>query len=65
MAIRNRYKNTLDDLINSSNLKSTLRLIDETSSRGGSTGLLEKDRLNEDVLASNRSSQLVPKTEDS
>lgn len=61
IAIFNRYKNTLDDFIESSNLESPPKLIDKGSrnapkSRGGLTGLLEKDYLDKDMLALNRSS---------
>lgn len=57
MTIANKYKDILNDFINNSDQKSLQELIDERSrnaprSRGGSTGLLEKHCLNEDVLAS-------------
>ena len=70
VAIPNKYKDTLDDLIDSSDVKSLdrLRPIDKGShnapkSEGSPMGLLEGDRLNKDV--SDRSSWLAPKTEDS
>ena len=70
VAIYNRYKDILDDLIDCPDPKSPPGPINERSrnaprSRGGSTGLLEEDYLDEDVSASNRSSQLAPKTKNS
>lgn len=69
VAIPNRYKDTLDDLMDSSDTKSPDRPgpIDKGSRNaprfeGSSMGLSEKDCLNEDVL--NRSSGLTPKTGD-
>ena len=68
VAIFNRYKDTLDDFIDSSDPESLPGPIDERSqntprSRGGSTGLPEKDRLDEDyVSASDKSPQLAAKT---
>lgn len=61
VVISNRYKDTLDDFIDSSNLKSPLRPVDKRLRngprfKGSSTGLLEEDCLDEDVLALDRSS---------
>lgn len=70
MAIFYRYKNTLDDFIDSSNAKSLdwPRLIDKrlrnaSRSEGSLTGLLEGDWLDKDI--SDRSFQLALKTGDS
>ena len=70
VAIPNRYKDTLDDLIDSSDPESPdrARPIDERSrnapmSEGSIADCSEGDSLDEDLL--NKSSQLAPKTEDS
>ena len=65
MAIFNKYKNILDNFINIVNLESLPELINTSSSnmsrfRDGSTSFLEKNELNGDILALNRSSKLVP-----
>lgn len=70
MEIPNRYKNTLDNFIDSSNPESPLGPIGKEAhnaprSRGSLTNFLEKDCLDENVLASDRSLQLAPKTGDS
>lgn len=71
MAIPNKYKNILDNFIDSSNLESLdwpkpidKRLFNASRSRGSSIGFLEENCLDENVLASNRLSRLVPKTGD-
>ena len=68
VAISNQYKDTLDDLIDSSDLESLdwVEQIDKKSrnapmSEGSSADLSEKDCLDEDLP--DRSSQLAPKTE--
>ena len=70
MAISNRYKNTLDDLIDSSDVQSPNRVgpIDERScndpmSERSSADLLEEDYLHENLP--DRLSRLAPKTKDS
>lgn len=73
MVISHKYKNTLDDLIDNSDLEflDRLEVIDKGScnmfrSKGSLMGLLEEDCLNKDyVLISNKSSQLVLKTKNS
>lgn len=69
MAIPNRYKNILDDFIDRSNPEFLLGPIDEKlrnapRSKSDSTGLPKENCLDEDVSASNRSSQLAAKTRD-
>lgn len=59
MAISSRYKETLDDFIDSSNVKSLPEPIDSRlrnalRSRGDSTGFLKEKYLDEDILASNK-----------
>lgn len=59
MAISSRYKDTLDDFIDSSNVKSLPEPIDRRlrnalRSRGDSTGFLKEKYLDEDILASNK-----------
>ena len=70
MAISNRYKDILDDLINSSDVESSDRLgpIDKGScnlsrSERSLTRLLERDCLDKNIL--DKSSRLAPKTRDS
>lgn len=67
MAISNRYKDTLDGFIDSSNPESPLGPIDKESCnaprfRDDSTSFLKEDCLNKEILASHRSSQLTSKT---
>ena len=67
MAILNRYKDNLDDLTDSSDSKSPPGPIDERlrnvpRSRGCSIGLAEQNCLDKNVLVSDRSLQLAPKT---
>lgn len=67
MLISNKYKNTLSDFINSLDSKSVLRLNDKgfcntPRSKHSLTSFLEKNCLNKDVLTSNRSLRVVPKT---
>lgn len=67
MIISNKYKSTLDNLINSSNSKFLLRSIDKKSYnmpkiRGYLISFLEENSLDKDVLTSNKLSQLVSKT---
>lgn len=70
MAIFNRYKDILNNIIDSSDPKSSdrLELIDKglrnmPKFESSSTGLLEGDYLNKNI--SDRSSQLAPKTRNS
>lgn len=70
MAIPNRNKETLDNLIDSSDTKSPYwpRLIDKglrntLRSKGSPTRLLKKDRLDKDI--SDRLSWVIPKIRDS
>ena len=69
VVISNQYKDTLDDLIDSSDPESPDRMgpIDERScnasiSEGSSANLLKGDCLDEDLQ--DRLSRMVPKTED-
>lgn len=66
IAISNRYKDTLEDFIDSSNPKALPEIIDErfhnvARFRDSSTSLLEKNCLNKDVLALEKLSQVVAK----
>lgn len=68
MAIFNKYKDTLDDIIDSLDPKTPLKLIHESFcntpySKENSTSLLEKNYLNKNILALDRSLKLAPKTE--
>lgn len=67
MPISNKYKNTLNYFINNLDSKSLLRLNNKgfynvPRSKHGSKSFLEKNCLNKDVLTSNRSLWVVPKT---
>lgn len=66
MTISNRYKNTLNNIINKSNLEFIPELIDKKLCnaprfRSNLTDLLEKNYFNKNVLASDKSSQQVSK----
>lgn len=69
VVILNRYKDSLNDLINSSDLEFLPRLIDKElrnapKSKTNSIGFLKEDCLDKDVLTLDKSSRLVFKTED-
>lgn len=67
MAISNKYKHILDDFIDNLDLKSLLKSIDKKFYNAprfkvNSTSLFKEDCLNKNVLASDRLSQLAPKS---
>lgn len=70
VVISNRYKNILDNFIDSSNPNSLLRLINKklcnkSKSRSNLISFLEENYLDKDILTSDKLSQLTSKIENS